>query len=180
MSSNQANLKSNLTDLTAETSRTVAKRGRSSAQAARLVARTVSVITNKEGSEPTLSRVQKETGCAYATVRKYWPGAGKPTGRGRKPRLVTEAAENRAPAVPPLSRELVQMVSELVHGTALVAGTYTTDDGVACCDSVENHNEKLTPLIHAWRRHEDEVAQILATARDLSSSCLSNAAVASV
>ncbi|MFC3074134.1 hypothetical protein [Shinella pollutisoli] len=168
-----------LSDLKTEAPLSTGKRRLPSDEIAKAVERAVRTIVDTEGVMPNLARLHKETGFAYKTLKKYWPGNPEAARRGRKPKQMVEAAESRAPATQPLARELVQMVSELVYGAGLVPGTYTADDGVVRCDSFDNHGEELTPLIRAWRHHEDEVAQILAIARDLSPPGSTNAAVTS-
>lgn len=168
-----------LSDLKTETSLSTGKHRLPSNEIAKAVERAVHTIVDTEGVMPSLARLHKETGFAYKTLKKYWPGNPEAARRGRKPKQMVEAAESRAPATQPLARELVQMVSELVYGAGLVPGTYTADDGVVRCDGFDNHGEELTPLIRAWRHREDEVAQILAIARDLSPPGSTNAAVTS-
>lgn len=64
------------------------------------------------------------------------------------------------------SIDLVETISSLVFGDELVDGTYDDGDGVLC-DAVRTDGKGKRPQVHAWRKHQKAVADIIRLAEQL-------------
>ncbi|WP_075292978.1 hypothetical protein [Pararhizobium arenae] len=131
----------------------------------------------EQGKMPTFSWLQRETGCAFDTIKKYL--SEEPVAETTKDAAGSPADDAASKQVMPsgvrselqfsVTPEVVQVVSELVHGTELVQGVYMIAGDEMRCDGAREVPGGFIPLVQKWRRHQTDVTKILETARALAS-----------
>lgn len=120
----------------------------------------------EHGAFPVRSFLCTKHQIANATAKKYWPSLED---LGIKPSVSNVAvAECEEPlqSAEVKGLDLVETISSLVFGDELVDGTYDNGDGVLC-DAVRTDGKGKRPQVHAWRKHQKAVADIIRLAEQL-------------
>ncbi|MBB2696129.1 UNVERIFIED_ORG: hypothetical protein GGI66_000772 [Rhizobium esperanzae] len=142
-------------------------RGRRGPEAEKIVREAVGSYYREHNELPTKNYLKMHHQIGHVTAEKYWPkleDLGITTPKMTVPTASHEAVLD-GQSTP--DRELVRMVSELVFGDELVAGTYLDDSGAALCDHVEHGDSGYRLYIRAWRKREADVARIITLAHEL-------------
>jgi hypothetical protein len=142
-------------------------RGRRGPEAEKIVREAVANYYHEHNELPTRNYLKMHHQIGHVTAAKYWPkleDLGITTSKMTVSTASHEAVRDGQSTPDP---ELVRMVSELVFGDELVAGTYLDERGDVLCDHVEHGDSGYRLFIRAWRKREADVARIITLAQEL-------------
>ncbi|MGO7087509.1 hypothetical protein AB9E14_07525 [Rhizobium leguminosarum] len=142
-------------------------RGRRGPEAERIVREAVGDYYREHNELPTRNYLKMHHQIGHVTAAKYWPKLEDLGITTPKMTVSTASHEAMRDGQSTPDRELVRMVSELVFGDELVAGTYLDDSGAVLCDHVEHGDRGYRLYIRAWRKREADVARIITLAHEL-------------